>query len=98
MPVKPCGASVFPGGLCNSVLPILELRRVIAATALVHGMTIVTRNTADFELTGVQILNPWTWRGLSSKACFELPMQCPTTRNSQFDFFCPETLRASLQT
>ncbi len=33
---------------------------LIAATALVHGMTVVTRNVADFELTGVQILNPWT--------------------------------------
>ena len=33
---------------------------LIAATALVHGMTVVTRNVADFELTGVVVLNPWT--------------------------------------
>ena len=33
---------------------------LIAATALVHGMTVVTRNVADFEPTGVSILNPWT--------------------------------------
>ncbi|MEN6585517.1 MAG: type II toxin-antitoxin system VapC family toxin [Sulfuricella sp.] len=32
---------------------------LIAATALVHGMTVVTRNLADFEPTGVQTLNPW---------------------------------------
>lgn len=32
---------------------------LIAATALVHGMTVVTRNVADFEPTGVQIVNPW---------------------------------------
>jgi predicted nucleic acid-binding protein len=32
---------------------------LIAATALTHGMTVVTRNLADFESTGVQILNPW---------------------------------------
>jgi predicted nucleic acid-binding protein len=32
---------------------------LIAATALIHGMTIVTRNVVDFESTGVQILNPW---------------------------------------
>ena len=32
---------------------------LIAATALVHGMTTVTRNVADFEPTGVSILNPW---------------------------------------
>lgn len=32
---------------------------LIAATALVHKMTVVTRNTADFEATGVPLLNPW---------------------------------------
>lgn len=32
---------------------------IIAATALVHGMTVVTRNVDDFEPTGVEILNPW---------------------------------------
>lgn len=33
----------------------------IAATALVHGMTVVTRNVADFVPSGVRIINPWTW-------------------------------------
>lgn len=32
---------------------------LIAATALVHGMTVVTRNVAHFQPTGVAILNPW---------------------------------------
>ena len=32
---------------------------LIAATALVHGMTIVTRNVADFQSSGVSLLNPW---------------------------------------
>ena len=32
---------------------------LIAATAQVHGMTVVTRNLADFEGTGVAMLNPW---------------------------------------
>ena len=32
---------------------------LIAATAQVHGMTVVTRNLADFESTGVAMLNPW---------------------------------------
>lgn len=31
----------------------------IAATALVHGVTVVTRNVADFEPTGVGVLDPW---------------------------------------
>lgn len=34
---------------------------LIAATALVHGMTIITRNISDFEPTGVALLNPWMW-------------------------------------
>ena len=32
---------------------------MIAATALVHRMTVVTRNTGDFQSTGVAIFNPW---------------------------------------
>jgi predicted nucleic acid-binding protein len=35
---------------------------LIAATALVHGMILVTRNVADFESSGVTILNPWQVR------------------------------------
>lgn len=36
-----------------------ERDALIAATALVHGMAIVTRNVADFQSTGVMIINPW---------------------------------------
>jgi len=36
-----------------------ERDALIAATAIVHGMTVVTRNVADFASTGVTILNPW---------------------------------------
>jgi predicted nucleic acid-binding protein len=32
---------------------------LIAATALVHGMTVVTRNVADFVDSGVPTINPW---------------------------------------
>lgn len=32
---------------------------LIAATALVHSLVVVTRNLADFEATGVALLNPW---------------------------------------
>jgi len=39
--------------------PHSERNAMIAATALVHGMTIVTRNKVDFEETGVGIINPW---------------------------------------
>ena len=39
--------------------PRPERDAFIAAIALAHGMTIVTRNLADFEATGVPLLNPW---------------------------------------
>ncbi|WP_158785294.1 type II toxin-antitoxin system VapC family toxin [Pantoea sp. BAV 3049] len=39
-----------------------ERDALIAATALVHGMTIVTRNVADFQVSGVEILNPWEFQ------------------------------------
>ena len=32
---------------------------LIASTAIVHGMTVVTGNVADFEATGVALTNPW---------------------------------------
>lgn len=32
---------------------------LIGATALVHGLTVVTRNLADFKPTGVELFNPW---------------------------------------
>ncbi|GGE08142.1 twitching motility protein PilT [Aureimonas endophytica] len=39
--------------------PRPERDAFIAATALVHGMTVVTRNVRDFEGLGVPLLNPW---------------------------------------
>lgn len=36
-----------------------ERDAIIAATALVHDMTVVTRNTSDFKSTEVRMLNPW---------------------------------------
>jgi predicted nucleic acid-binding protein len=35
---------------------------MIAATARRHGLHVMTRNAADFELTGVLLLNPWADR------------------------------------
>jgi toxin FitB len=39
-------------------LPMLD--SLIAATALNKGLTIVTRNTKDFEAFGVDVFNPWS--------------------------------------
>lgn len=55
--------------LRSARLHVPDLRPVrdglIAATALVHGMTVVTRNVIDFATTGVPVLNPW----IENRAC-----------------------------
>lgn len=38
-------------------MPVID--GLIAATAKVRGLTLVTRNTADMERAGVSLLNPW---------------------------------------
>ena len=43
--------------------PKSERDALIAATALVHGMPLVTRNTADFKNTSVSLKNPWNKPG-----------------------------------
>jgi predicted nucleic acid-binding protein len=40
--------------------PRPERDAYIAATALVHGLTVATRNVGDFEPMGVPVVNPWT--------------------------------------
>jgi predicted nucleic acid-binding protein len=40
-------------------LPTIDAQ--LAATALHHGLTFVTRNTADVEPTGVPVINPWRY-------------------------------------
>ena len=48
---------------CSAALQVPNTRperdALIAATALTHGLTVVTRNTVDFEPLGVALLNPW---------------------------------------
>ncbi len=39
--------------------PLPTVDSLIAATALAHGLTIVTRNTKDFEGIGASTINPW---------------------------------------
>ncbi|WP_448950543.1 PIN domain-containing protein [Labrys neptuniae] len=38
---------------------LAELDALIAATAMVHGCTLVTRNVRDFEKLNIPLLNPW---------------------------------------
>jgi len=49
----------FAGRILSVDTTVALRSGLIAATGLVHGMTVVTRNVADFETTGVMIVNPW---------------------------------------
>jgi len=40
--------------------PAHALDKLIAATGIIYGLTVVTRNTKDFDNTGVRLLNPFT--------------------------------------
>ena len=47
-------------GRLNAADPLPVIDSLIAATAKVHGLTLVTRNVPDMVRTGVDALNPWT--------------------------------------
>lgn len=47
-------------GAQSKTQPITAVDALIAATAKVHGWTVVTRNVKDFDSTGVRLLNPFT--------------------------------------
>ena len=44
--------------MAKRTMPVMDAS--IAATAEVHGLTIVTRNVRDFEAWGGPVFNPWT--------------------------------------
>jgi len=46
-------------GELSASRPVPVVDTLIAATALVHGLTLVTRNTNDVRTTGVAVLDPW---------------------------------------
>jgi toxin FitB len=48
-------------GRLNAVAPRNTVDSLIAATARVHDLTVVTRNTTDFDGCNVQLLNPWNY-------------------------------------
>lgn len=47
-------------GAMGSLQPIAPVDGLLAATALTHQLTLVTRNVADVESTGVKLLNPFS--------------------------------------
>ncbi len=51
------GAIAGESGKRGTPLPVIDC--LIAATALVHGLAVATRNVGDFERCGVTCVNPW---------------------------------------
>ena len=49
---------VAQGARTGRVLPTID--SLIAATALTHNLSLVTRNVKDYEGSGVQLVNPWS--------------------------------------
>ena len=46
----------------KNAYPLPAIDSLIAATALVHDLSVVTRNTKDMEGSGVEIINPWVYK------------------------------------
>jgi toxin FitB len=53
-------------GRLNAVASRNSVDSLIAATASVHELTVVTRNTKDFQGCGVPLLDPWQYEPLES--------------------------------
>lgn len=49
----------FDGGTPLKGRPVGMADGLIAATAMEHGLTVVTRNIKDFSGLGIQVVNPW---------------------------------------
>lgn len=57
LPVSAAVAEAWGKLNARSPLPVID--SLLAATALVHGLTFVTRDTSKLEKTGVALLDPW---------------------------------------
>jgi predicted nucleic acid-binding protein len=60
LPVDAATARVWGELAARRTLPVIDT--LIAATAIRHGLTLVTRNTRDVETTGVPFVDPWLAR------------------------------------
>ncbi len=45
--------------LAQAGRPLPAIDSLLAATALTHGLTLVTRNVRDFQFSGLTVIDPW---------------------------------------
>lgn len=57
LPVDAATAKLWGQFSAGRSLPVVDT--LLAATAITRGLTLVTRNTRDFEATGAALLDPW---------------------------------------
>ena len=62
------GAVADRWGRLNVADPVPTVDGLLAATALVHGLVLVTRNVHDVHRTGVELLNPFSPSGRGGRA------------------------------
>jgi toxin FitB len=53
------GATARLWGELSAVRSLPVIDTLIAATAIRHSLTLVTRNTSDFKSTGTELVDPW---------------------------------------
>jgi hypothetical protein len=58
LPLNVMAARIWGELSAGRSLPVVDA--LIAATAIVHGLVLVTRNTRDVTATGVTVLDPWS--------------------------------------
>jgi len=57
LPLDAAAARLWGELSASRTLPVIDT--LIAATAITHGLTLVTRNTHDVAGTGVPLVDPW---------------------------------------
>lgn len=59
LPVDAAVADRWGRMLAAAARPVPAIDSLLAATALTHGLVLVTRNVRDFRIEGLEVINPW---------------------------------------
>jgi predicted nucleic acid-binding protein len=59
LPVSPAVADRWGRLTATSKRPLPAIDSLLAATALHHGLRVVTRNAAEFRFPGLEVIDPW---------------------------------------